>query len=391
MRAFRQILAVTTVNLTGLPQRLWPSLVIVVGMACVVGVLLSMLSFSAGLARSIESAAAPDRAIVIRTGARDEAGQAITREAAVAVLNAPGIQLDADRQPIASAENTNPVPATRRDGQLPVRMILRGVGPKAFALRPEFKLVSGRMFRPGTHELVVGTAAQAQFESLGIGDKVIMPDGEWEIVGSFETGGDQIEGQLLGDADTVMASRRSNGFGSVIVRLESPDAFERFASALLANPALDVDVRRQTDFYAQTAGQFTTFFTTVAYLLGGIIGIGALFGTINIMHSAVASRTREIATLRAVGYGAAPVAMSVLAEALLLSIAGAFIGAAVAWLIFNGNRNSFGGFVVFDLAITPRLFAIGMGWAVGIALLGGLFPAIRAARLPVATALRATS
>lgn len=388
MAGLRQIVAVTTVNIAGLRQRLWTSLVIVVGMACVVGVLLSMLSFSAGLARSIEAAAAPDRAIVIRTGGRDEYGTAITREAAVAISNAPGMRMDDDGQPIASAETLNLTPVTRRDGQLPVRIILRGVGPKAFALRPEFKLVSGRMFRPGTHELVAGTAAQAQFENLDIGDKLIMPEGEWEIVGSFETGGDLIEGQLLGDAETVMASRRSNGFGSMIVRLESPDAFDTFASALLANPALDVDVRRQSDFYEQSAGQFTSFYTTVAYLLGSIIGIGALFGTVNIMHSAVAARTREIATLRALGYGAAPVAISVLAEALFLAIVGAVIGAAVAWLLFDGNRNSWAGFVVFDLAVTPRLLLIGTLWALCIALLGAVIPAIRAARLPVATALR---
>jgi putative ABC transport system permease protein len=388
MDALRQILTVTTVNIAGLPQRLWTSLVIVVGMACVVGVLLSMLSFSAGLARSIETAAAPDRAIVIRSGGRDEYGTAITRDAVVAISNAPGMRRDGDGQPIASAETLNLTPVTRRDGQLPVRMILRGVGPKAFALRPEVKLVSGRMFRPGTRELVAGTAAQAQFEGLDIGDKLIMPEGEWEIVGSFETGGDLIEGQVLGDAETVMASRRSNGFGSMIVRLESPAAFDAFASALAANPALDVDVRRQSDFYEQSAGQFTTFYTTVAYLLGSIIGIGALFGTVNIMHSAVASRTREIATLRALGYGAAPVAISVLAEALFLAIAGALIGAAAAWLLFDGNRNSWAGFVVFDLAVTPRLFLIGTLWALSIALLGALVPAIRAARLPVATALR---
>jgi putative ABC transport system permease protein len=389
MRGLRQIVAVTTVNLSGLPQRLWSSLVIVVGMACVVGVLLSMLSFSTGLSRSIESAADPGRAIIIRNGARDEYGQAITRDAAVAILNAPGMQIDTDGQPIVSTENVNNVPVTRRDGQLPVRMILRGVGPKAFALRPEFRLVSGRMFRPGTNELVVGTAAQAQFENLDVGDKVIMPDGQWEIVGAFETGGDLIEGQLLGDVETVMATRRMNGYGSVIVRLESPDTFANFAGALKANPSLDVDVRRQTDFYNQTAGQFTTFFTTVAYLLGSIIGVGALFATVNIMHSAVSARTREIATLRALGYGAAPVAISVLAEALLLALVGAFIGAAVAWLLFNGNRNSYGGFVVFDLAVTPRLLIIGISWALVIALLGAAFPAIRAARLPVATALRA--
>src|SRR5262249_33609828 len=152
---------------------------------------------------------------------------------------------------------------------------------------------------------------------------------------AFETGGDLIEGQLLGDADTVMSSRRFNGYGSVIVKLESPEAFPAFAEALKANPSLKVDVQRQTDFYAQSAGQFTSFYITVAYLLGGIIGVGALFGTVNIMQSAVTTRMREIATLRAVGFGAAPVAISVLAETLLLAIAGALIGAAVAWLVFN--------------------------------------------------------
>ena len=151
-----------------------------------------------------------------------------------------------------------------------------------------------------------------------------------------------------------------------------------------------MDVQKQTDFYAQSAGQFTTFYVTVAYLLGGIIGLGALFGTVNIMHSAVSARMREIATLRAVGFGAAPLAFSVLAETLLMTLIGASLGAAVALLLFNGNRNSYGGMVVFDLAITPRLLLIGMGWAVAIALLGGFFPALRAARIPVATALRAT-
>ena len=245
------------------------------------------------------------------------------------------------------------------------------------------------MFQPGTRELIAGTAAQAQFEGLAIGDIVSMPDGAWEIVGAFETGGDLIEGQLLGDIDTVMASRDSNGYGSISVRLESPEAFDDFAEAITSNPALDLGAERQTEFYARTAGQFTRFFTPIAYLLSTIVAIGALFGTINIMHSAVAARTREIATLRALGFGAAPVAISVLIEVLLLAMIGALIGAAVAWVLFDGNRNSTGGFVVFDLAVTPALLMIGVSWALAIALLGGLFPAIRAARLPVVTALRA--
>lgn len=388
MRGFRQIITVTELNVKGLRQRLWASLVIVVGMACVVGVLLSMLSFSTGLDRSIQSAGDPGRAIVVSKGARDEYGQGITREAAAAIQNAPGIQKAADGSPLLSTENLTNMPITRKDG-LPVRMILRGISPKALAIRPEFRLVSGRMFQPGTRELIAGTAAQAQFADLNVGDKVIMPDGEWAIVGTFETGGDQIEGQLLGEIDTVLASRNANGYGSVIVRLESPAAFDGFKAAITANPVLDVDVERQSDFYRRTAGQFSVIFAGIAYVLGGIMAVGALFGTLNTMNSAVASRTQEIATLRAIGFGAGPVAFSVLAEAFLLALTGAILGAFIAWALFDGNRNAVGGFVVFDLIVTPGLVVVGVAWAMVIALLGGLPPAIRAARLPVATALRA--
>jgi putative ABC transport system permease protein len=390
MRAFRQIATVTALNARGLfGDRFWSSFVIVVGMACVVGVLLSMLSFSTGVSRTISSAAHADRAIVVAQGARDEYGQAVTRDNAIAIQNAPGIARDRDGKAIVSPEQITNMPIRRKADDLPVRMILRGVGPNGIAIRPEFHLVGGRMFQPGTRELIAGTAAQRQFGNLDIGSKVIMPDGEWSVVGAFETNGDLIEGQLLGDIDTVLASRRQNGYGSVMVRLETPDAFDRFKAAVTSNPALKVDVERQATFYGRTAGQFTIFFAGIAYLLGGIMAVGALFGTLNVMHSAVASRTREIATLRALGFGAAPVAISVIVETLFLTVLGAFIGAAVAWALFNGNNNAIGGFVVFDLAVTFGLVMVGVTWAVVIAVLAGLVPAIRAARVPVATALRA--
>jgi putative ABC transport system permease protein len=389
MHGFRQIGTVTDLNIRNLRQRLWSSLVIVAGVACVVGVLLSMLSFTTGINRTVAAGAQPDGAIVTISGQNDEYGQGITREAAAAILNAPGIAKKPDGTPLASTENLNNIPATRRDDALPVRMILRGVGPQAFEIRPDFRLVNGRMFQPGTRELIVGTAAQAQFTNLAVGEKVIMPDGEWTIVGAFESGGDRIDGQLLGEIDTVLAARRQNGYGSILAKLESPEAFEPFKAAVTSIPGLRVDVLRPAEFYARNIEGFTTFFSTVAYLLGSIMAIGALFGTVNIMHSAVAARTREIATLRALGFGAMPVAISVITEVMLLALAGAVIGAAVAWLLFNGNRNSVGGFVVFDLVITPGLLTLGVVWALAIALLGGIVPAIRAARLPVVTALRA--
>jgi putative ABC transport system permease protein len=269
-------------------------------------------------------------------------------------------------------------------------MLVRGIGEKGLVVRPEVRLVSGRIFQPGLRELIVGVSAQAQYAAMDVGDKVILPDGEWTIVGAFQSAGDMLEGQLIGDIEGILMARQRNAFGSVIVRLESEDAFDRFKDALMANPTLQLDIDRQRDFYQRTVeGNLTAFLSAVAYFLGTIMAIGALFGTLNTMYSAVSSRTREIATLRALGFGGFAVATSVLAEALLLSVAGALLGSAAAWILFNGNLNALGP-NVFHLAVTSDLVTVGLIWAVSIALLGGLFPAIRAARLPVATALRAS-
>jgi putative ABC transport system permease protein len=388
VNGFRQLAAVIGLNFSGLRDRLWTSLVAVVGIACVVGVLLSMLSFSTGLARAVQAAANPVRAIAVAKGNNNELGANISREAAAQIMSSPGIRKDVDGKPIASAEHLANLPAKRKSDHLPVRVILRGIGEKGTVLRPEFKLVSGRMFQPGLHELIVGTSAQAQYEGMDVGNKLILPDGEWTVVGAFETGGDMLEGQVLGEVESILNARRRNAYGSVIVRLESLDAFDRFKAALMQNPALDLDIERQPDFYQRTvSGQITRFLSGVAYMLGTIMAVGALFGTLNTMYSAVSSRTREIATLRALGFGALPVVVSVLSEALLLALAGAFLGAAVAWVLFNGNENALGT-NVFHLAVTPGLVRIGISWAIVIALLGGIFPAIRAARLPVANALR---
>jgi putative ABC transport system permease protein len=290
-----------------------------------------------------------------------------------------------------SPEHVTNVPIRRKADSVLTNVVLRGVGAKGTVLRSNFHLVSGRMFKPGMHELIAGLGAASHFDGLTVGDKVRLPTSVWTVVGSFTTGGDLIEGQLLGDIDTVLPGVNRNGYGSVVVRLESLDAFNRFRAALTTNPALDVDVERQSDFYARTFGQLATFLATLAYTLGGIMAIGALFGTVNIMYSAVSARMCEIATLRALGFGAAPVAVSVVGEALLLAILGSMIGAFFAWILFNGTQVSAhltASESVFHLAVTPGLVAVGLSWAVIIAFLGALFPAIRAARLPVATALR---
>jgi len=224
---------------------------------------------------------------------------------------------------------------------------------------------------------------------MNIGDKVILPDGPWTIVGSFTSSRDVMEGEIVGDADTLMPASRQKNYNSVIVRLASPDSLSTFKKALTANPVLSVTVERQTDWYHKLNDQFYTFFNGLAYVVGAILAVGALFCALNTMYASVSTRSREIATLRALGYGAFPVAVSVIAESMLLSVAGALIGAAVAWLLYDGQQDSMW-INVFYLTVSPALVGIGILWAVVVALLGGLLPAIRAARRPVAEALRAT-
>jgi putative ABC transport system permease protein len=249
------------------------------------------------------------------------------------------------------------------------------------------------LVQAGLRELIVGHGAQSQFKGLDVGSHIALRGSDWTIVGSFESNGDSHESELLADAETVLSAYRRNLYQSVIVLLDSQASFDAFKTALTTNPQLSVDVQRERDYYAHQSERMTNVLSFVAYVVGGIMAVGALFGALNTMYSAVSVRTREIATLRAIGFGAAAVVLSVLIEAMLLSILGALIGAGLAWVFFNGNVVSTLGSnftqVVFRLAVSPALVVLGVLWACVIGLIGGLFPAIRAARLPVATALRA--
>jgi putative ABC transport system permease protein len=262
-------------------------------------------------------------------------------------------------------------------------------------MRKEVRLEEGRWFRPGLRELVAGRAAQTRFEGLGVGEHVRFGDDEWVVVGAFASGGDAQESELIADADTLMSAYQRSTYNSVTVQLTSAGAFDAFRNTLTTNPALSVDVQREQDYYTRQSGRFTALLSVVANVVGVIMAIGAVFAALNTMYSSVSARTREIATLRAVGFGGLAVVVSVLSEALLLSLAGALFGAALAWLLFNGNTVSTlsggGGLaqVVFQLHIGADLVALGTIWACAVGLVGGLLPAIRAARIPVATALRA--
>jgi putative ABC transport system permease protein len=382
MTLLSQSLVLAQLCITGLRTRLWSSLVIVIGMACVIGVLISMLAVTAGMLRTLHNSAQPDRAIVLASRAVTESGADLTPSQVDTILNAPGIAHAADGRAIGDAEVVINVPPV--DGFAQGSLNIRGIGPRGIGLRPEVRIIAGRMFATGRQELIVGLAATRVFH-FKPGDKIIMPDGEWPIVGIF-TGGGAVESQLLADAQTLMASTRRANYGSVLVRLADPKHFAAFKDWLTTNPALTVTAESQSDYYARLGAQ-NRFYDTMAYLVGAVTSFGALFGTVNILHSAVRARAREIATLRAMGYQPLPLGISVILESLFLSILGAIIGSLLAWAFVDGHES--GSSLVFKWSISATLIAQGILWAATLAILGSLFPAIKATRIPVAAALRA--
>ena len=383
----RQIFIVSSLNFKSLKGRFWQSMVIVVGLAATIGVMLSVLSMGAGMAEAYYKAGDPNRAIVVSKGADQEGQSAITRAMAPIIADSPGIGRDKAGRPLADRGLNMGVPVLRKDGTRGYTT-MRGLADQAQGVRPELKIVQGRMFQPGKREMVVGIGAQSLFQGMNIGDKVILPDGEWPIVGVFSTG-DLLEGQLIGDTETLLTSLNKTSYNSVLVRLASQDSLDTLKKALNTNPAVSVTVERHSDWYKRVGSQSTFGLILLGYIVGAVMAIGALFGCLNTMYSAVSNRGREIATLRALGYGAFPVAVSVIFEAMLLSVAGALIGAGIAWALYDGQQDVFGN-SVFYLSVSPAQIQLGVTWAIVVALLGGLFPAIRAARRPVVEALRAT-
>lgn len=385
MSLLRQSLVVSGLNLHSLGQRLGSSLVIVIGMACVVGVLLSMLSATAGMLRAFQNSGDPSRAIVVPAQVRGNAKEGITRETLGTILNAPGIAKGRDGHILGDGEIDQQLPPT--GGFAEGTLQLRGIGSAGPSLRPQFRIVAGRMFQAGRHEVIAGVGAERVF-GVKMGQNVLTAHGEWPVVGVFSDGGDILESLLLADVDSAMSTWKRTNYDRVLVRLDGAAAFDGFSLWLTTNPNLSVTALQERDYYVFMGNHRTPFFTAMAYLVGAIMAVGALVGGMRIMYAAVNFRIREIATLRAIGYEPIPVAISVIVECAVLSLCGAAIGAFGAWLLFNGRHSSLGA-EIFDLYVSPQLVAVGLAWALLIALLGGLLPALRAARLPVADAMRA--
>ncbi|HTV78097.1 MAG TPA: FtsX-like permease family protein [Steroidobacteraceae bacterium] len=387
MRLLRQILVLTYLGLLGIPRRKWTSLVLVGSVACVIGVLVSMLSVTAGMLRAYRSGEDPRLAIVLGPDNTTEWGHGVAASAVGTILDAPGIAHRADGHPLGDPEVLIYIASTGVGPYVSGAPLVRGIGATGLALHPQVRIIAGRGFRSGRQELTVGAAAARAF-GLHLGDRVSLPGGSWPIVGVFADDGSVLEGEFMGDADTLLAAGRSSGYGSVLVRLETPQAFEAFAHWIATNPDLKETAERLTHYSQRTANENAAFFTALAYTVGCLMTLGALFGTVKLMYAAVSTRTREIATLRAIGYQPLPVAASVLLETAVLAIAGALIGVGVAWLSFDG-RHTNQARAVFDLSVSGQLMLLGIVWALTLALLGGVPPAFRAARRSVREAFAA--
>lgn len=390
MGALKQIGIVTWISLQTLASRLGPSLVIVIGIGGVVAVMVSMLGMAQGLSRSFTEVGRPDRAIVLPVGATSESGSAIPRSKIAAVIDAPGVRKTADGRPIASANAVLSMRLRDKGDGAVAWVAIRGVGSELAALNPELRLVEGRMFQPAVRELIVGQQARGQFRGLAVGDTVTLRRAEWTVVGVFESG-NTWESGLIGDTDTLLSAYNRSFFQSITVMLDSPEALTAFKDAITTTPGLELIVQRESEYYAAQSEAFSSDLKGVGLFVGGVMGIGALFAALNVMFSAVSTRIVEIATLRAIGFSAAPVVFSVVVEALLLGLLGGTAGALIAWGLFAGRTMSTLGnnsLLVFSAAITPGILALGIGWALVIGLIGGLFPAVRAARMQVAAALQ---
>jgi putative ABC transport system permease protein len=391
-RVGQQAWSVTKVGVATIPQRLGSSSVVVVGIAGVVGVLVALLAMAAGFENTLRETGTDDTVIVMRAGAQSEINSVVDHDTAVVVSQAVQVLHNASGQPIASPELVVVATLPKKSDGLDGNVEVRGVGEHAWELRPNVKIVEGRKFQPGLRELVAGKSAKGQFKGLEVGSSLKLNGQQWAIVGVFDSG-DSHNSELWGDTSVVSSTyRRGNSTSSVSMRLTSPDTFEAIKAALTTDPRIKVDVSTTRAYYNQQSEAISRAIRVLGITVGIIMAIGAIFGALNTMYAAVATRSREIATLRAIGFRGLPVIVSVLLETMLLALLGGALGAAIAWAIFDNYTASTLGSnfsqVVFAFKVSPNLLWSGLTWALAIGFIGGFFPAVRAARIPVTVGLR---
>jgi putative ABC transport system permease protein len=388
-----QVVSVTKFGLLGIPQRRGSVAAAVFGIAGVVTVLVGVLSIAAGFRQAMTASGAADAAVVLRSGADSEMVSGFLRQSTRIIADAPGVA-HTPEGPLASAELFVIINLPKRSTGTDVNVPLRGVESAAFRVHGQVKIVEGRTFEPGKDEVIVGLGAAREFAGLQVGSSLLVGRREWPVVGVFSAGGATAESEIWTDAPVLQAAyNRGDTFQSVYVRLDSPGSFTAFKDAVTTDPRLNAQAMLLSEYYANQSTAVTKLITTLGFLIASLMAVGAVFGALNTMYSSVSARTREIATLRALGFGRGAVVVSVMLESMALALAGGAFGAGLAYFVFNGfhaatmNWQSFSQ-LTFAFAVTPALLVQGVVWATTIGLIGGLLPAIRAARQPIAAALR---
>ncbi|MGH8227729.1 MAG: ABC transporter permease [Steroidobacteraceae bacterium] len=388
MTLFKQTLVLTVTGLRGMRERRGAALVTVIGVTTVVAVLASLLALSRGARNLADRGLEPNEYVVLGAGAGSSQNSTISRANVATVEEAPGIKRGPDGKLYAMASTMVSVDAIRTNGKRG-GVALVGWTPGVALFRRDYKIIAGRMYRPGVHELVVSEPISKMYRGLALGDHIDLRGTEWKVVGIAATQGSVNDSILLADADTVMSAFGENDYQQVVVRLNSPASIGPFKAWVARNPALSVQIKSEAEDLHDTFKGLYQILDFVAYFIGAVMAIGAIFGALNSLYASVDARRRELATLRAIGFGGAPVVLSVLIEGMLLALPGAFIGAGIAWVLFNGHAVSTGS-LVLELDVTSHLLVVSVLWALAIGLIGASLPAIRAARVPVAVALRAT-
>ncbi len=388
-----QTLAVTALNLRTIPQRLGSSGVAIIGIAGVVIVLVSVLSIASGFTAAMQDSGSPSRALVMRSGADSEMTSGLSGTEVDVIKQAPGMRRDGQTA-VASAELYVIIDIPKKSTNTSANVPMRGVERTAMHVRDGVSIVEGRMFEFGTNEIVVGRGASGQFAGLTVGNELRSGQDVWKVVGVFEADGGVNETEIWCDSRVLQGTyRRGNTYQTVLAQLDSADSFDTFRDWLTANPQVNVQVRRETEYYAAQSRALSGLIQGVGFGIAALMGIGAVFGAILTMYTAVSTRSREIATLRALGFNTTSVVVSVLVESLALAAIGGALGGVAAYLAFNGYQTSTMNFqtfsqVAFAFEVTPQLLVMGLVYALLMGLVGGLFPAIRAARLPIPSALR---
>lgn len=384
-----QILHITLINLRSIPERLGSTVVMIVGIAGVVGVLTSMLALASGLADTLNNSAREDRVVILSENVTFVGQSSLSIEQVNAIASAPGLATTRDGRPaITKDARISLILAGRQDGVLK-GVVVRGFSPEGFEVRPEIKLVEGRMFKTGVYEAIVGRHARSQFLQTNIGDQVALLDGRMKVVGVFESG-DWVESGFITDADTLLGAYGRTSTNAVIALLENKDTLSEFEYALSQHASLKFQVLREPAYYDRLTDAFSLL-DRVAKFVGAVLAVGGFFCSFNVMYSAVSSRDVEIATYKAIGFGSSGVVISVVVESLIVALVGSLIGAATAWMLFDGNTVTTGSYnasVVHNVYVSPRIILVGVGLACSIACLGALIPAVQAARMPVTSVLR---